>query len=318
MTFSQRLYHFFHKVSEIRPIVWLGMYVCITPIFAFIYWALPDSQFRVPDGAATDYGSWLYYSIVTITTLGFGDYTPAHGGAQAVTAVEVMIGLILMGLFLNAVGAMKSEIDVGSEIEKQKALHKSIENDKLKQSVPMIIDSLNYFLAYCYAVSTPEAKRIDENIVYNPDFTFQDMADMFKPTGLPFDRTTLPGVVRLMHSAEHTSIALDSLQQRVDLSLWPKLLDNCFAFVANYQIFSNTDMMFRYPDKIILLDENKNIDSGYAGLSHKISTWHQGNDYSSDPDLKAVVELYDFIKENARLAKEIETYLSEKELSNQF
>ena len=100
---SRKTRHFFHLVSNIRPIVWIGLYICITPIFALIYYWSPDSQFRIPEGAGTDYGSWLYYSIVTITTLGFGDYTPAHGWAQMVTAIEVMCGPVFLGLFLNAV-----------------------------------------------------------------------------------------------------------------------------------------------------------------------------------------------------------------------
>ena len=112
MTISDRLKHFFHVVSNIRPIVWIALYVAVIPLFALIYQAIPAGQFRIPDGGTTDFGSWLYYSIVTITTLGFGDYTPTQGIAQSVTAVEVMCGLIFLGLFLNAVGSMKSEIDV--------------------------------------------------------------------------------------------------------------------------------------------------------------------------------------------------------------
>lgn len=310
-TISERLAHFFHVVSEVRPVVWMGLYVCATPIFALIYWALPDNQFRIPDGAGTDYGSWFYYSIVTITTLGFGDYTPAHAAAQAVTAVEVMCGLIFLGFFLNSVGSMKSEIDVGSEIEKQRILHQAMENDKLRKSVPMLIDSLNFFLAYCYAVTTPEDKRNKKDPKFDPDFTFQDLQDMFKPSGLPFDRTNLPAVTRLLHSAEHTSIALDSLQQRVDLTLWPTLLEDCFAFVANYQMFSNTDIMFRNPDRIILSDGTSDETSVAARLSKKIADWGPEPDYSVDPDLKDVAELYNFIKENSNKAIEIETYLSE-------
>lgn len=314
-TFSQRLAHFFHVVSEIRPVVWIGLYVCITPLFALFYWALPDNQFRIPDGAGTDYGSWLYYSIVTITTLGFGDYTPALPGAQAITAIEVMCGLIFLGLFLNAVGAMKSEIDVESEIEKQKALHLAMESDKLRKSVPMVINFLNVFMAYCYAVTTPEEKRKDEDIKYNPDFQFSDMSAMFKPTGLPFDRTTLPAVKRLLHSAQQTSLALDSLQQRVDLSLWPDLLEDCFAFVANYQLFSNTDLMFRNPDKIILADGTTGDASVEETLSLKIAEVQDKPEQMPDPDLKAVAELYNFIKENADIALKIETSLSELSLS---
>lgn len=315
-TLSQRLAHFFHVVSNVRPIIWIGLYVCITPIFALIYWGLPDDQFRIPEGAGTDYGSWLYYSIVTITTLGFGDYTPALPGAQAVTAVEVMCGLIFLGLFLNAVGAMKSEIDVESEIEKQKALHHAMESEKLQKSMPMVLNSLNVFLAYCYAVTTPRDLR-GEDSSYNPDFKISDMRDMFEPSGMGFDRTTLPAVERLMHSASQTSLTLDSLQQRVDLTIWPELLENCFSFVANLQMFSNTNLMFKNPDRIILSDGATESKSGNQEasqlemLSKKIASVASENEAVEDPDLKSVVELYNFIKENALLAEQIETILSQ-------
>ena len=219
-TVSDKVKHFFHVVSNIRPIVWIGLYVVVTPVFALIYWALPDGQFRIPDGAGTDFGSWLYYSIVTITTLGFGDYTPAHGWAQAVTAIEVMCGLIFLGLFLNAVGSMKSEIDVGSEIEKQKRLRDAEQKEKLLKNVPRLLHLLNIFLAYCYAVTTPAPRRKDSEVSYNPDFSFNDLSDMFEPSGLPTDNTRLPAVERLLVSASNTSLVLDSLQNNVDLRQW--------------------------------------------------------------------------------------------------
>ena len=309
-TFSQRLAHFFHVVSNIRPIVWIGLYVCITPIFALIYWGLPDGQFRIPDNEATGYGSWLYYSIVTITTLGFGDYTPAQGAAQAVTAVEVMCGLIFLGLFLNAVGSMKSEIDVESEIEKQKQLHLGMEHDKLLKSVPMVLHSLNTFLAFCYAVTTPADKRKGEDARYNPDFTFNDLSDMFQPSGLPFDRTRLPAMERLLHSASQSSLLLDSLQQRIDLTLWPVLLEDCFSFVANCQMFSNTDAMFRNSGQFAFAEPSSDEQTAEENLAKKIKEWKSEEGASPDSDLQSVAELESFIKDNARIAISIETELT--------
>lgn len=204
-TVSQRLTHFFHVLSEIKPVTWIGIYVVMTPIFALIYWGLPEGQFRMPADAPTDYGAWLYYSIVTITTLGFGDYTPAHGAAQCVTAIEVICGLIFFGLFLNAVAAVKSEVDVESELEKQKRLHFEIELEKLRQSMPIVIHSVNVFVDNCENKSS-----IPKN--------------------------------RLIKSASHTSLVLDSIQQRIDLTLWPRLLEDCFAFVANYQLYANNEL----------------------------------------------------------------------------
>lgn len=309
-TASQRLSHFFHVVSNINPITWIGLYVVATPIFALIYWALPDYQFRVPEGAPTDYGAWLYYSIVTITTLGFGDYTPAHGAAQCVTAVEVMCGLIFLGLFLNAVGSMKSEIDVESEVEKQKQVHFAMEQTKLLQSVPMIIHSINVFLAYCYAVTTPPDKRAEKETKYDPDFKFNDLQGLFLPTGLPIDKTNLPAVERFLQSASQLSLGLDSLQQRIDLTLWPHLLEDCFAFVANNQMFSNTDVMFRNPEHIVLADNPKEEPSAEKRLAEKIAAWEPKNASAIDSDLQAVAELENFIKENAQLARNIENELT--------
>ncbi len=311
MNTSDRIKHFFHVVSNIRPIIWIGAYVALMPIFAFIYWGLPDTQFRIPDGAGSDYWSWLYYSIVTITTLGFGDYTPAHAWAQAVTAVEVMCGLVILGFFLNAVGSMKSEIDVESEIEKQKRAHFSLEKEKLMLVIPTILHSLNTFLAYCYAVTTPLSKR-GENVKYNPDFTFNDMADLFKPSGLPFDNTRLPAVARLVKCASHTSLNLDSLQNRIDLTLWPDVLEDCFAFVANYQMFSSTDSLSGQALNLLSsADETSSEEAAEQKISAEISAQKGDPDVKQPGDLQPIVELYFFIKENANRAMQLEKTLTE-------
>lgn len=197
---SNKTRHFFHVVSNVRPIAWIGLYVALVPVFAVIYSLLPAGQFRIPDGGGVDFGSWLYYSIVTITTLGFGDYTPAHGWAQCVTAVEVMCGLTILGFFLNAVGSMKSEIDVTSEMEKQRVLHSAQEKDKLIKVIPLLLKRLNSFIYNCENNATDTV---------------------------------------LIRSAFNIALALDSLQTRVDLTEWPELLENCFTLVADCQIFTD-------------------------------------------------------------------------------
>lgn len=302
-TLSDKIRHFFHVVSNIRPIFWIGLYVALTPVFAVIYWLLPDGQFRIPDGGTTDFGSWLYYSIVTITTLGFGDYTPTGGMAQCVTAVEVMCGLVFLGFFLNAVGSMKSEIDVASEIEKQRRVHYHNEKEKLKKNAPSIMYAINTFLAYCYAVTTPQDKRSGEDASYNPDFSFQDMRDLYVASGLPNDRSNLPAVVRLMHSASQTSLALDSLQQRVDLSLWPDALEDCFGFVAGYQMFSATDAL-------IANDSGSSEAENDTSISRRIGDWQGPLNFKSAPLLQPYGELYYFIKDNASYALKLEASIT--------
>jgi len=49
------------------------------------------------------YVKMCYFSAVTITTLGFGDITPVTSAARALTGSLAVVGVVLIGLFLNAV-----------------------------------------------------------------------------------------------------------------------------------------------------------------------------------------------------------------------
>ncbi|MGE5343854.1 MAG: ion channel [Candidatus Omnitrophota bacterium] len=42
----------------------------------------------------------FYFSVVTFTTLGYGDIAPIDGLGQTIAFVEVMIGLLMMGVFI--------------------------------------------------------------------------------------------------------------------------------------------------------------------------------------------------------------------------
>ena len=233
MKTSDRVRHFFHVVSNVRPIIWIGSYIALVPVFAVIYWLLPDGQFRIPDGAGTDFGSWLYYSIVTITTLGFGDYTPAHGMAQCVTAVEVMCGLTILGFFLNAVGSMKSEIDVTSEIERQRQLHSANEKEKLVKIRPLLLKRLNTFIYHCENNATQS---------------------------------------QLIRSAFNISLALDSLQTRVDLTEWPELLECCFTLVADCQLFTDEKEIDKDSDGSPAKESKASFISSSAETARRIQT----------------------------------------------
>jgi hypothetical protein len=47
------------------------------------------------------YSNMLYFSIVTITTLGYGDILPLTSFGKLLIAMEVIFGIIVLGLFLN-------------------------------------------------------------------------------------------------------------------------------------------------------------------------------------------------------------------------
>jgi len=55
-----------------------------------------------PSGVKGGYPRMLYLSTVTITTLGYGDIVPLTSIARSLVALEATLGIVLVGLFLNA------------------------------------------------------------------------------------------------------------------------------------------------------------------------------------------------------------------------
>jgi hypothetical protein len=51
-----------------------------------------------------NFGRMFYLSAVTITTVGFGDIVPLTGRARSLVAIEAILGIVIIGMFINSVG----------------------------------------------------------------------------------------------------------------------------------------------------------------------------------------------------------------------
>lgn len=89
----------------------------LIPLYAIIFSFLPENSL-VLNNHDRGFYSHIYFSIITITTLGFGDITPVGKIGQLLTASEAILGVILTGLFLNSLSHQHG-IEV-QESEKQK------------------------------------------------------------------------------------------------------------------------------------------------------------------------------------------------------
>ena len=71
----------------------LCSYVLLGLLFAFVYLAVNEANgpfFSQPD--VQSQSEFVYFSFVTLTTLGFGDLSPAVGLPQALTVLEALSG----------------------------------------------------------------------------------------------------------------------------------------------------------------------------------------------------------------------------------
>lgn len=68
-----------------------------------------DAARLIPVGFRGTFPRMLYYSVVTITTLGYGDIVPLTNCARILTAIEAVVGVVLLGAFVNALTSRPSE-----------------------------------------------------------------------------------------------------------------------------------------------------------------------------------------------------------------
>jgi hypothetical protein len=76
----------------------LCSYVLLGLLFAFVYFAVDDfrhAPFFVQSGEHVQ-SEFVYFSFVTLTTLGFGDLSPNVGLPQALTALEALLGQVFL------------------------------------------------------------------------------------------------------------------------------------------------------------------------------------------------------------------------------
>jgi uncharacterized protein YjbI with pentapeptide repeats len=80
-----------------------GITICF---FALLYMAFPIVQPTTNDAALrasleANPITYLYFSVVTFSTLGFGDVTPCNCGGQIVVMLEVLLGYVALGALIS-------------------------------------------------------------------------------------------------------------------------------------------------------------------------------------------------------------------------
>ena len=78
----------------------IGLYVVCSTVIVVLVGALAvlDAERRLPEGAITTYGDALWWAIVTITTVGYGDLAPATTEGRIVAALMMLFGIALLGV----------------------------------------------------------------------------------------------------------------------------------------------------------------------------------------------------------------------------
>ncbi len=100
-----------HVINEIGLGKMLLALTAAVLAFAVGYWQLAEHGslvFTYDTTASPGFGDALYFSIVTISSLGYGDIRPI-GWARALVGLEVTVGLAFLGLLVAKISSVKQD-----------------------------------------------------------------------------------------------------------------------------------------------------------------------------------------------------------------
>ena len=204
-------------------------YLILIPIFAAIYFYLPgfyEQKLTIIES--------IYFSAVTITTLGYGDITPSSDLGKIIAATESVLGIILIGLFLNALSRVKGETAQQAQLEKDK------ETYKFKEIA-------NLYGYYC--IMKPISHNFKDSIIevtnpinadrkkYNPKFTLNDMRYLHSPSIFADKDPTESVVSRYFRCQSLLGKEISDIVKNIDLKLFPNLEKHCLEFISTIHAF---------------------------------------------------------------------------------
>jgi hypothetical protein len=96
--------------------LYLLLGVLWTILFAFVELADPNAFEYARGDSGDPLEQFLYYSFVTLTTLGYGDVTPVHPVARTLAYFEAVLGQLYVAVLVaSLVGRYGAEVESGSK-----------------------------------------------------------------------------------------------------------------------------------------------------------------------------------------------------------
>ena len=221
---------------------YLSLIVGCAAVFA---WVLPEPSFDRP---VTGLGDALYFSVVTVTTLGYGDVFPVSGWAKAVTALEAMFGYVLAGTFLYRLSLAYSAREATRHRERYRRLTRRFR----KEALAMTRSALSYLYPSLEdeGMETGEVpedpRRLTKRIEADPDFAPDDVYEhFFTVMGDATDRAHL---LKSLHRLEDLLadqphfVEMAAQMQNVE---YTELTERCLATIENLERFLESEELER-------------------------------------------------------------------------
>lgn len=265
-------------------------YMALIPVFAILYYILPKSNFKC-ELNIDSYITCLYYSTVTITTLGYGDISAISIVAQLLVIFETILGVTTIGLFLNSLSAQNSIKISQSEKDKEEKNKYRLEYEKLTRHYKLIEQNILFYNSYVYEITTPLDIRKDNKLL-NRDFQFSDLRDLYRPSMNLRDDFKKPAIEYYFFHQGNLESSIRKLLLDVNFSYWNELENKCIDFLNNCKSLDFSSSILSLPQ--VNLGDKKGVD-----FASELISSHKGElKYLNSNMINQFIALFELINKN--------------------
>lgn len=228
---------------KIKPLTVLLAYLVIIISYACLYYFNP-SDLNVEE---LSFAKSVYFSVVTITTLGYGEITPKTDLGMLIAGSEAIVGIVIIGLFLNSLWHF---FITRLEKSQDESIKERISNQNLYELLSFYEYLETVLTDYQIAqaeLTTPISKR--QGIMEpNPRFIFSDMQDMFKSSLVTKSGFQKPVIHLYYEKLDNLAEELKFLISNFDLTEYPKIRKRIIKFLKMYRGQDLRNALFSYEE----------------------------------------------------------------------
>ena len=180
----------------------------------------------------------VYFSVVTITTLGYGDIAPQNWFGKLLTATEALAGIFIIGSYLNAISENRAKVAQENEKEQLAKQYKTQQLAKLRSNFKLLEPELKDFFRRAVRITKPLARHsepFDENFVIN------DLRDLFGPGMILSDNFKISAIEYYFKSRDSLANTIKMILQDIDWQFWPEIQIEMLSFLDSFHQFDPRD-----------------------------------------------------------------------------
>ena len=239
----KKFIRFWRFFARQRPTVYGRIYFAIIPTFALLFFLIQGFH-----GVKLSFFESLYFSVVTITTLGYGDISPDLPLTRFVAASESVLGVVMIGLFLSALSHVRSTEQVNEEVERSKAHDRKLATTGVRKHNILLKPLLERYLGASNHLST---KHGDSPRIFTQGFPISNFTEIFEPSFLLKDAPYRPKIEYYFETQQQLRSELERLLISVDLSYWPELQECIMQWLSLFTQYDYSKKMLDKPNMYV-------------------------------------------------------------------